>query len=340
MPSPKPTPMPDTPAGWLREVLAGLDRAEEAAMNAALASDGGEVSESERWRFNAEQAVVQALEARGGAAQVPGGASTVDMDAITDITVELRRLAPGDPDDVHLDDLQHFLLYYLAAHVHARRLDERAAGRILPACWDAAEEDEDAEVLAENASVDGGADGAASGEDSADDSDDGAEGEDDEEDDDGEPWPISRRPPASIEAWVAELVAAYQHAEEPPPLITEDEQAFVPGEGGLLEAAVILSLHNRGARIPVEAVYGLIGVIDDMVKDIRSMGPEWEKMQQVPPLSFTIYYVWTHIVIGHLSEDLAMEVVQGATDNLDRFGDPDAKPGKNQPPRRPDRRQR
>jgi hypothetical protein len=150
--------------------------------------------------------------------------------------------------------------------------------------------------------------------------------DDDDEDDDGEPWPIARRPPASIDAWVDELVAAYAEAESPPPLETEDGREFAPGvaaeagEAKLLEAGVILCLRNRGARIPVEAVYGLIGVIEDMVADLGSMGPEWRKMQQVPPLAFTIYYVWSHIVIGHLSEDLAMEIVRGATESLERFG--------------------
>jgi hypothetical protein len=154
--------------------------------------------------------------------------------------------------------------------------------------------------------------------------DDALDGEDGDEDDDGEPWPITRRPPASIEAWVAELIAAYPLAQDPPPLETDDGREFVPdasGERGdsALEAAVLLCLRNRGARIPVEAVYGLIGVIEDMVKDMSGMGPEWTRMQQVPPLAFTIYYVWAHIVIGHLSEDLAMEIVRGATERLEDF---------------------
>jgi hypothetical protein len=151
--------------------------------------------------------------------------------------------------------------------------------------------------------------------------------EDDDRDDEGEPWPITRRPPASLDAWVAELIAAYAEAHDPPPLETEDGREFVPEAGGedeetakLLQAGVIMCLRNRGARIPVEAVYGLIGVIEDMVADISTMGPEWTKMQQVPPLAFSIYYVWAHIVIGHLSEDLAMEIVRGATENLERFG--------------------
>jgi hypothetical protein len=157
--------------------------------------------------------------------------------------------------------------------------------------------------------------------DDEDEDDDRADDEDEDEDDgDGEPWPIARRPPASDEAWVAELVAAYRRAGDPPPLQTDDGREFVPGEG-LLESAVALSLLNRGARIPVEAVYGLIGVIRDMVDDLRSMGPEWERMQQVPPLAFSVCYVWTHIVIGHLSEDAGMDIVRGVTDQLDRFGE-------------------
>lgn len=142
---------------------------------------------------------------------------------------------------------------------------------------------------------------------------------DDQDDDPAEPWPIARRPPGSIEAWVAELVAAYRLAGDPPALETEDGKAFVPEGDALLAAGVTLCLRNRGARIPVEAVYGLIGVIGDMVQDLDGMGPEWKRMQQVPPLAFTIYYIWAHIVIGHLSEDLAMDIVRGATDQLERF---------------------
>ncbi|MBA2479369.1 MAG: hypothetical protein H0V44_01805 [Planctomycetes bacterium] len=317
-------PMPTTAAGWLQEVVDGLEQTQaeaEGGLDAAI--------DAERWRFAAERAVLLALAARQ---EDRADRGPVDMDAVTDVTVELRRLAPGDPNDVHLNDVQHFLLYYLAAHVHAGHLPLLAAGVVATDCWNAAD---DVGAAAEAADQNADAEDDA-GDDEDEDKDDrtgdpgggdDVDAEDAEDAEDGEPWPISRRPPGSLDAWADEIVLAYQQTDEPPPLITEDGQAFVPGDGGLLESGVILCLHNRGARIPVEAVFGLIGVIEDMVKDIRSMGPEWQSMQQVPPLAFTIYYVWAHIVIGHLSEDLAMDVVKRCTDQLDRFPDrQDTKP--------------
>lgn len=133
------------------------------------------------------------------------------------------------------------------------------------------------------------------------------------------PWPITVRPPASSQAWLAELVAAYGHAGDPPPLETEDGKRFLPEAGDLLARAVTLALQARGARIPVEAVYGLIGVIRDLVDELADMGPEWSRLVQVPPLAFTVYYVWAHVVIGHVSEDLGMDVVRAATEHLEAF---------------------
>ncbi|MBA3709562.1 MAG: hypothetical protein H0W83_12170 [Planctomycetes bacterium] len=301
--------MPTTPAGWLQEVLDGLEQA-QAEVQPDGSSGGDAAAEPERWRLTAERAVLYAFAARHDD-QADG--TPVDMDAVTDVTIELRRMAPGDPNDVHLNDVQHFMLYYLAAHVHAGYLPLRSAGLVTSECWNAADDQDESAAATATAA--------------ADEDDDATDGEDDDDGDgeDGDPWPISRRPPASNDSWADEIMLAFQQAEDPPPLITEDGQAFVPGDGGLLEAGVILCLHNRGARIPAEAVYGLIGVIEDMVKDIGTMGPEWESMQQAPPLAFTIYYVWAHIVIGHLSEDQAMEVVKRCTDQLEKFADREEK---------------
>jgi hypothetical protein len=141
----------------------------------------------------------------------------------------------------------------------------------------------------------------------------------DDEDDDEGPWPIINPPPATIDGWMSELLAGYRDHLQPPRLETEDGEPFTAGTDGMLEVGVATCLYNRGARIPVEAVYGLISVIGDMVAEMAGMGPEWERLSEVPPLTFTIYYLWSHIVIGHLSEDFAMEVVNAATQRLEQF---------------------
>jgi hypothetical protein len=278
--------VPTTIDGWIAEVLAGMDHSQDAAESAGVGEDDGAA-----WRrFVEEQAVARALAARGHTADE---AAPADMDAITDTTLALRRAAPGDPDDLHIDAFQHYLLYYLAAHVHAGSLDQQRAGAVARDCWDVETGEEDAAADEE--------------------SDDGDE-------EDAEPWPIKRRTPATVNGWTDEVVASWKRAANPPPLTTEDGQAFIPEDGGLLEAGVILTLHNRGARVPVEAVYGLIGVIEEMARDLGELGPEWQQMQQAPPLEFTIYYVWAHIVIGHLDEEKAIEIVHACTEALARFG--------------------
>jgi hypothetical protein len=148
--------------------------------------------------------------------------------------------------------------------------------------------------------------------------DDDLDGEDGEDGDEG-PWPIINPPPATIDGWMVELLAGFRRHRDPPQLETEDGEPFIAGTDGMLEVGVALCLFNRGARIPVEAVYGLISVIGDMVAEMAGMGPEWERLSEVPPLTFTIYYLWSHIVIGHLSEDFAMEVVNAATVRLEQF---------------------
>jgi hypothetical protein len=146
------------------------------------------------------------------------------------------------------------------------------------------------------------------------------ENEDDDADfDDEGPWPIVNPPPATIDGWMAELLDGYRRHDHPPALETEDGESFTPSPGGMLEVGAVLCLYNRGARIPVEALYGLITVIGDLVAEMAELGPEWERLSEVPPLTFTIYYLWSHIVIGHLSEDFAMEVVNAATQRLEQF---------------------
>ena len=277
------------------EIVSGMRTSEQAAEAAGVDEDD---DDGAGWRrFVEEQAVAQAMFLRGH-----GGddAKPADMDAITDTTLALRRAAPGDPDDLHIDDFQHYLLYYLAAHIHAGDLDLARAGAIAVGCWNAAadvEADID-EVLAEK-----------------------EDGEDDEDDDeDSEPWPITRRPPATLAGWTDEIVASWKRAGNPPPLRTAEGTPFIPEDGGLLESGVILTLHNRGSKVAMEKVYGLIGVISEMAEDLGALGPEWKQMQQAPPLEFTIYYVWAHIVIGHLDEDKAIDVVQACTEAIAKFG--------------------
>ena len=145
---------------------------------------------------------------------------------------------------------------------------------------------------------------------------------DDDEDDDASadgPWPIRLAPPRGVDGWMRELVAGFAQSAHPPAIQTEDDEVVEAEDSGLLEAGVMLCLHQRGAAVTAEQVGGLIEVIGEMVGELTSMGPEWERLSQVPPLAFTIYYLWSHIVIGHLTEDEAMEVVNAATHRLDEF---------------------
>jgi len=78
-------------------------------------------------------------------------------------------------------------------------------------------------------------------------------------------------------------------------------------------------LHRRGCNPPAESVYGLIGVITEMEGDIEGLGPELTQLKKTPPMAFVLYYVWTHILIGHADEAAAMAVVQEASSHIDRF---------------------
>lgn len=272
----------------------------EAAFTAARATlaAGDDVDEDELWHHMEDQAVSRARAARG-LPGLSGGPEAIDrtIDEITDVTERLRRHGDGDPDDHHVSELQFFLLYYLGAQVHAGVLPEAVAGEVVRGCWSGAGE-----------SGDGASDG----------------GDEDEEDED-EPWPITRQPPADSAAWLDEVLAAWAESERPPPLRSAEGRPVVASGRDLREAGVILALHRRGCKPPAEGVYGLIGVITEMEEDIAGLGPELSRLKKNPAMTFVLYYVWTHILIGHADEATAMAVVQEAGARLAEFqgGSPD-----------------
>ena len=285
--------MPTLPTdldGWRSEITTAY-----AESRTSLAA-GEEATDEELWHHLEDRAVALARSARG-LPELDAGSEDLDrvVDAITDLTVQLRQFASGDPNDHHISVEQFFLLYYLAAQVHGLALSEADAGAVVKACWENAAESDDA-IDAED------------------------EGDDDEEDEDeDEPWAIVRPPPLGPAAWLGEVQAAWREAGRPPALRSAEGRPVIASGGDLRESGVILALHRRGCTPTAEAVYGLIGVISEMEADIAQLGPELTALKRTPAMAFVLYYVWTHILIGHADEETAMLVVQAAASHLDGF---------------------
>lgn len=281
------TPLPSNTDGWRNEIAAAYAEA-----RASLVA-GDETGDEELWHHMEDRAVALARAARG-LPELDGAQEDIDrmVDAITDLTERLRRYAGGDPNDHHIAEEQFFLLYYLAAQVHGGGLTEASAGAVVRDCWDDAGDDSD-------------------------DEDDQEEDEDDEEED--EPWPIQRPPPFGPAAWLDEVRSAWAEAGRPPPLRSAEGRPVVAAGNDLRESAIILALHRRGCTPPAEGVYGLIGVITEMEEDIAGLGPELAALKRNPVMAFVLYYLWTHILIGHADEETAMAVVQAASSHLDTF---------------------
>lgn len=280
-----PLPLPTDNTAWRSEIASALS-----AVRSELATGEEEPGGEAFWHRMEDLAVSRARVARG-LEPLDIDAADLDrtVDAITDITESLRRHGGGDPDDHHINESQFFLLYYVAALVHAKVLDESAAGDVVRGCWDLEQDADDA----------------------------GGDAEDDEEQD--PPWEIRRPPPANPAAWLEEVQGAWREAGRPPPLRSAEGSPVMASGNDLRESAVVLALHRRGAQPPAEAVYGLIGVITEMEDDIARLGPELAELKSSPPLAFVLYYVWTHILIGHADEDQAMLVVQSAAGSLGSF---------------------
>jgi hypothetical protein len=280
------TPLPNTLDSWRNEIAAAYVETRASLMA------GDDTDDEDLWHHIEDRAVALARAARG-LPELDGAQEDIDrmVDAITDLTEALRRYAGGDPNDHHIGEEQFFLLYYLAAQVHGGKLSEASAGAVVRDCWD----------------------------DAADDSDEQDIDEDDEEDAEDEPWPIQRPPPFSPAAWLDEMRSAWTEAGRPPPLRSAEGRPVVAAGNDLRESAIILALQRRGCTPPAEGVYGLIGVITEMEEDIAGLGPELAALKRNPVMAFVLYYLWTHILIGHADEETAMAVVQAATSHLDTF---------------------
>ncbi len=280
-------------------------RAELASAYAAARSTlsaGDDTDDEELWHHMEDRAVYLARSARG-LPELAVAPEDLDrtVDAITDLTERLRRYGGGNPEDHHISEQQFFLLYYVAAQVHGGALSEAMAGAVVRDCWGEAADDDDEP------------------------SDDDEEGYDDDEEDEEEeeeeeePWPITRPPPASPGEWLAEVRSAWRDAGRPPPLRSAEGRPVMATGHDLRESGVILALQKRGCTPPAEGVYGLIGVISEMEADIAQLGPELAELKRKPPMAFVLYYVWTHILIGHADEETALTVVREAAGHLDDF---------------------
>ncbi len=279
-----PSPLPETAADWLQEVLENLEVAAMAAAGEGLDSD----PEQEHWvQFMQRQAVLLSREARGlGEDAADPEVVLGEIDAIDDLARLLRRAAPGDIHDV-VSEAQIFLLFYLAAHVHAKLVEQRHAAVVVRDCWS-----------------------QCSGDDPEDESD---------EADADEPWPVTSPAPTVVQEWVGEIIAAYGQSPQPPTLPLADGDAYRAEPGSLLEAATVLALANRGVKPQAADVAQLVGTIGAMEEDVRGMGPEWEAMQQIPTLAFSMYYVWVHLAIGVADENQAMGIMQECTARIGEF---------------------
>jgi hypothetical protein len=292
-------PIPATTADWLAEVLENLEVAAMAAAGEGLDSD----PEQTHWvQFMRRQALLLSREARGlGEDSDDPEVELRELDAVDDLARSLRRAAPGNPRDV-VSEAQIFLLFYLAAHVHARLIDQPGAAALVADCWGECAGEDDDRATERNGEADG-------------------EETDDEADLD-EPWPITLPPPQTPVAWADEIIAAYSRSATPPPLSLGAEQPFEAAPGSLLEAATVLALANRGVRAPPQTVEQLVDTIGAMEEDVRGMGPEWESMQRIPSLAFAMYYVWVHLAIGVADEDQAMGIMQECTARIGEFTEP------------------
>ena len=291
-----PAPLPQTTADWLHEVLEHLEMAALAAAAEGLDS----APERSLWvTFMQRQALALACVARGlqDASDDPERL-LVQLDAVDDLARLLRGAVPGRIGDV-LSEGQLFLLLWLAVHVHARLLPVDRAKALVQACW----------KDCTNAPDDGAAPERA---DDADDQD-ADDGEDDE------PWPITVPAPRDATAWLGEITAAYARRGDAPALPVCDGAAFAPDSASLLEIATAIALANRGVCPPGGAVHELIDTIGAMEEDVRSQGPEWEAMQSIPALAFSMYYVWVHLAMGVADEDQAMLVMRECSSHLADF---------------------
>lgn len=203
-----------------------------------------------------------------------------ELDAIDDIAHRLRAGLPGDAHDV-VSDAQLFLLFYLAAHVQAELIDETSVRTLVSACWPECA---------------------------------GAPG-----DDDDEPWPVTCPPPATAQEWAREIIVAFAVTSSPARLALSDGAEFKAQVDSLLHQATALALNNRGCHPPRAAIDQLITTILAMEADVAGMGPEWEDMQSIPPLAFSMYYVWVHLAMGISDEEQAMGVIHACTERLREF---------------------
>lgn len=289
--------------GWLSEILERFEVASMAGVGQGIDRD----PRQELWvKYLQRQAAEHALATHGlHEADAAPERFEAAMDAIEEIAATLRQTAPGGNHGV-VSEAQVFLLFYLAALVQGGALNRATATEVVQGCWSGC------------SNQDAGGDEPTA----FDIADAAAEA----------PWPITSAAPELPAIWVAEILDAYRVSTNPPPL-TLTSGDFRACRGSLLESAVVLALANRGVVVLCHEVRDLIDAIFDMEADVKQRGPEWEQMQAIPPLCFTMYYLWVHLAIGCVDEEQAERVVAACTERLDDFPDlgKPAKPGPGKP---------
>lgn len=268
--------MPADRSAWLAEVRRAMAAGESVAAAAGL--DPGD--EDHAWSQCVEDEVVRAARCARGIDE-PLADPDATMDEVTDLTVALRRAAPGDPDDHHVNEVQHALLYYVGAHLHANLVAPADAARVVGDCWDAA---------------------LPAGEGDAD-----------------QPWPARRPAPDGGEAWFAELKQVWTQARQPPPLRTSEGRPWLARGGDLREAALALALHQRGCQAAQAEIADLAAMLRRMADEMAHEGPEIAQLAKHPALAFSLYYLWTHVFIGHADEEQAMQVVAVCAERMTEF---------------------
>jgi hypothetical protein len=134
-----PTPSPTTAEAWLVEVLDSHEVAAMAAVGEGLDAE----ADRERWIAFMQR---QAVELGRGAREIAAAAGDPerqldDLDEVDDLAHGLRDALPGEVREV-VSEAQLFLLFYLAAHLHARLIDRTAAAEVVRACWQACGDDD------------------------------------------------------------------------------------------------------------------------------------------------------------------------------------------------------
>jgi len=275
-----PMPLPSCSADWLGEVLDHLEVAALAAAGEGLEDE----PDQQRWLSFMQRQALSSCRLTRGLLEIDGTPperEVDELDEIDDLAHALRNDLPGDLREV-VSEAQLFLLFYLAAHIHAGVIDRSEGQAVALACWRE------------------------------------CRGEDCDDD----PLPVHVDVPADACAWVDEIISAYSTSGGANVLELSHGGTFTALGDSLLQTAIVLALGNRRAAPSRAELEELIATITAMEADVSGTGPEWQAMRRIPSLAFAMYYVWVHLALGLTDENAAMAVMGGCTARIGEFSDP------------------